>query len=551
MTNSSSQEDSLITRIQTVKGEVASAMVIFILLLISFKFRLEIKNILKLNNHVILFFLIELTCSYMAFMYFYLADKIAVAIFENFEKFISQLWRNLLFGFFLSFYSVLFSGNYPVRTNVLIVVLISIAYFCIIPLILMLTNRIYQKGEIMSGEKRTLPKKQKKRDDNNLFLKWFIIILGFILLAFIGFFTYKMYSATSISVTANITQPVITSNAESQALLRALDSRISTIESNVNLQLESYAANTSFVNQQVSTLYSMFNNSLMIFTIILGFFTLIIAVFGFYISNVINHRYKLIKKSQHIINESKKKVIKIETKANQTLKKINTEVTNMDNALANKGNELFERFVEFDNSRMLDALKDDPLNISNIFNRLAYQKDLGENTWQVIRNAFLNYISTYMKGSSPNLNYYLVMYVCTIFQHYSNKIAEGKDSDLIDALYKYRHNVNNSNFFIGEIIKFINIFKDVNDEKILTIFMDIIVKGYACFSFLNNEDTKLLIINELKIAISVNMSIKQSLSDYVNDIEKINNQNNQKNQLMCNVEKSFKEALGIKYKQNC
>lgn len=200
------------------------------------------------------------------------------------------------------------------------------------------------------------------------FLKRTIIALGVILVIFVGLFTYRMYYPARAPINITMTTPVVTTIMESQPLFGELDSRITQVEQNMNSQLESYAATLNPVAQQVSTLYSMFNNSLMIFTIILGMFTLIIAVLGFYISSVISNKYKQIKD-------------------------INDEVIQRQLELMNevkrKSDKLFSNFIQNDTKRLIKTLKKSPQNILNIRDILAVREIKGEENWRIMRSCII------------------------------------------------------------------------------------------------------------------------------------------------------------------
>ncbi|TXI94095.1 MAG: hypothetical protein E6Q33_01290 [Neisseriales bacterium] len=141
------------------------------------------------------------------------------------------------------------------------------------------------------------------------------VLIAFLLIFLVGFFitqcskqnyTNSLSSIENVTPYKEIDKSVLESSGQTTKTLNTINSNNDAIRSYLNKEVKSQfdnvSNNISALNSQIANLYTILNNSLMIMSIVLGLFTLIIAVFGFYISNVITARYEQIKKAEKDVN---------------------------------------------------------------------------------------------------------------------------------------------------------------------------------------------------------------------------------------------------------
>lgn len=162
------------------------------------------------------------------------------------------------------------------------------------------------------------------------------------------------------------------------------------LDKDVKNQFDNVSSNISALNNQISNLYSLLNNTLMVMSIILGIFTLVIAVLGFYISKIIEERYSNIKslnleldKARRSTDEAFRMVKSFKEEIEASSKSVNetkgvVEELNkqIQDALVGKGWELFKNFRENHIDSIISDLKENVENIefyhSELINNLRY-----------------------------------------------------------------------------------------------------------------------------------------------------------------------------------
>lgn len=161
----------------------------------------------------------------------------------------------------------------------------------------------------------------------------------------------KMGLESSGQIVTNLT----TINNNNEVLRKYLDK-------DVKNQFDNIGSTIGVLNNQITMLYTLLSNSLTIISIILGMFTLVIAVLGFYISKVIEERYNDVKQ-----------ILKDTTLVKDDAEKYKKKITD---ALKKKGNELYEEFRKNHIASIIADLKENVENIelyhSELITNLGY-----------------------------------------------------------------------------------------------------------------------------------------------------------------------------------
>lgn len=284
--------------------------------------------------------------------------------------------------------------------------------------------------------------------------------------------------------------------SESYTILSSFDNRIDKLETAIINQ-------QNLSEQQFTALYSLYSNSLTIFSIILGVFGLISAVLGILLSNKVNERYQEIKQIERTIENKTFEVEKLKA--------------DIDALINNKNTEIFNKFIEYDNSRLINALKENPDNIGNVVAILSVRNIKGENNWKIIRNAFLELCSRFKENMGhPAIS----SYASLIFQFYPNKISSGKDTELLHALINRRPWTQQIGFFSNELIHLAKVFALAQNDDVVTIFIEIVVKSPGCSRCLNMDQYKGDVINALKECILKNNKIRIEIEKYKELVDK-------------------------------
>lgn len=199
-----------------------------------------------------------------------------------------------------------------------------------------------------------------KKGDGQFFLKATVLVSGLILVAFLGIFLYGLYSLEktqknyvaslnslggivlyhdveklSLESQTGVTEDIIALNNSNKVLENYLNH-------DVKNEFDNVATVINSVNTQISSLYTLFNNSFMILTIILTVFALIIAILGFYISSIVDDRYSQIKKAEQSV-DGYNKIIQ--------------------DTFNHKETELYQKIIEIDIRNIITSIEENPENI--------------------------------------------------------------------------------------------------------------------------------------------------------------------------------------------
>ena len=312
--------------------------------------------------------------------------------------------------------------------------------------------------------------------------------------------TYKVIDKSSLESAGQIKSNLDSINSNNEMIRNYLDN-------NVKSQFENVGSNVSSLNNQIANLYTILNNSLMIISIILGLFTLIIAVFGFYISNVITVRYKEIKQAEISASSALEEV----DKKTKEVEKLKDEV---DTLINDKSSEIFDKFIKHDTDRLIKSLQDSPINIANIFAILALRKIEGEENWRILKQGFISLNNMYEDNQG---HYVIASYAALIFQFYPEKII-CKDQEIIQILKNKLMWAQQISFTLKEIISLIRKFTNTEDDDPIFIFVEIVIKNHSCLWHLTLDSYKEEIINVLKNCSSINEKIRIKLIEYRDSI---------------------------------
>lgn len=160
----------------------------------------------------------------------------------------------------------------------------------------------------------------------------------------------KMEPESSGQIVTNLT----TINNNNEVLRKYLDK-------DVKNQFDNIGSTIGALNNQITMLYTLLSNSLTIISIILGMFTLIIAVFGFYISNVITARYKDITSAGKDVDDALTKAVKTKVEIIAYVEK--------------NDDELYRRHEENRRKKIIVTLKKSPELINLFYNELLLDVD--------------------------------------------------------------------------------------------------------------------------------------------------------------------------------
>lgn len=351
------------------------------------------------------------------------------------------------------------------------------------------------------------------------------VLIAFLLIFLVGFFitqcskqnyTNSLSSIETVTAYKEIDKSVLESSGQTTKTLNTINSNNDAIRSYLNKdvksQFDNVSNNISALNSQIANLYTILNNSLMIMSIVLGLFTLIIAVFGFYISNIITARYKEIKESRKAIKELEEIVTKARNDVESSLTKVTDTYNELKDYIEGNNKEIFKKFLDHDTQSMLGTLKIDPQNIGNIAAILSVREISGEESWQIIKNAFFSLNKLYAENSGTQ---YIAAYTGLIFQFYSYKLTIEMDNDIIQLIKNKLIFAKNFGLFPSEIIRLIKEFRTVDNDDVIEIFIEILIKGGSCSWYLNiDQPFKDEIIKELKQGALVNPKIRVGLEKY-------------------------------------
>ncbi len=131
--------------------------------------------------------------------------------------------------------------------------------------------------------------------------------------------------------------------AKSYDVLTSFDKRIDAIETKTIIQ-------QNFSEQQFAGLYSLYSNSLTVFSIILTIWGLILGFSGIWLSIYMSKKYKEIQEAENTVERLK---------------------ADIDNLLKGKNQTLFNMFLEYDTNQMIASLEETPMNIGNIIGLLS------------------------------------------------------------------------------------------------------------------------------------------------------------------------------------
>lgn len=212
------------------------------------------------------------------------------------------------------------------------------------------------------------------------FLKTVIKVSGGILVAFLGIFilgvflsqctkkdyTNNLGSIESVTQYQQVNKMRFESSGQLATNFTAINNNNEALrnylDKNVKDQFDNIGSSVGALNNQITVLYTLLSNSLTIISIILGMFTLIIAVLGFYISKVVEDKYDKVKQ-----------VLENVTKARDKTKKYKQQI---DDALKGKGKELYESFRGNHIASIIVDLKENVENIelyhSELITNLRY-----------------------------------------------------------------------------------------------------------------------------------------------------------------------------------
>lgn len=225
------------------------------------------------------------------------------------------------------------------------------------------------------------------------------VLIAFLLIFLVGFFitqcskqnyTNSLSSIENVTAYKEIDKSVLESSGQTTKTLNAINSNNDAIRSYLNKEVKSQfdnvSNNISALNSQIANLYTILNNSLMIMSIVLGLFTLIIAVFGFYISNVITARYEQIKKAENDVNLMMSRV----KEYNETIK----------DALNKNGQKLYKIYRQEHVNSILADLK------ANVENIEYYHSELVTNLTYLSFNEVAECFSKILEIGGTNGNIY-------------------------------------------------------------------------------------------------------------------------------------------------
>ncbi len=378
-------------------------------------------------------------------------------------------------------------------------------------------------GVIMS----TIKKKLKRHYIFNNWILFITLLSAGVWLAYVVANWQLSNSLRNYSLKTHVETRIIKAElpkylSESYTILSSLDNRIDKLETAIINQ-------QNLSEQQFTALYSLYSNSLTIFSIILGIFGLISAFLGILLSNKVNERYQEIKQIEKTIENKTFEVEKLKA--------------SIDALINSKNTEIFNKFIEYDNTRLINALKENPDNIGNVIAILSVRDIKGEDNWKIIRNAFLEFCSRF----EENVGHLAISsYASLIFQFYPDRISSGKDTELLRVLIDKRPWTQQIGFFSNELVHLAKVFASAQNDDVVTIFIEIVVKSPGCSWCLNMDQYKGDVIKALKEPISHNDKIKVEIEKYKKFIDQqvqLSNNDPLRSKYYQNIAKGLEEAL--------
>lgn len=366
-------------RFLSVKVEFILVLLFFSFSLIAYHYKLDVKNILLLNqkSNLCVGWISTFLISFISFMYFYAFDRVVSVVFISFEELFSGLFRNSLFGICLSAYVASYAKVHPFLNFFSGIIFITCGYFILIfgwyflkkwkeKGAIAADSNIKEKS-INTGErdmtKETQGQGSNKSKEDSIgesinYLKKVInfsgrILVLFLIIFIVGIFltrcSDKNYTNSLASIkSATQYQPInkmeLESSGQIVTSLTAINNNNEVLkdylDKNVKNQFDNVGSSIGALNNQISMLYTLLNNSLMIISIILGMFTLIIAILGFYVSKVISEKYDEIKAmnreiniSANTVNSSKDNVVELKASVDKSLMAVNSAKQEVDKSL--------------------------------------------------------------------------------------------------------------------------------------------------------------------------------------------------------------------------
>ncbi|MBX9866083.1 MAG: hypothetical protein K2Y14_04155 [Burkholderiales bacterium] len=212
---------------------------------------------------------------------------------------------------------------------------------------------------------------------------------------------YQLVNESVLESSGQIINNISKLNGNNQALKHYLDK-------DVKSQFNDVSGSIGALNSQIGNLYSLLNNTLMVMSIILGIFTLIIAVLGFYISNIITARYREIKASEKQISKIKNIVIASEKAANGASNSVKRVDKVVESYLAEA-----EKIVGIinDSSKVVKESLDNTLMVQNEVEKYNNEiqnalSNKGHELYETFRKEHIASIITDLKENVENIEFY-------------------------------------------------------------------------------------------------------------------------------------------------